>query len=178
MLSIAKDTTPRAVETGVLDSGPSTAKDTLMKWVRDHSKAQESYRVDYREPIIEVYREFITFSIRKAGSLDVVLRPWAPRVKRKDDQAGLAEDIRGTASFKEKSSSQENDYEGDDDSDEEIPLPSWISTLSRAPFSMAEHPTAGSTHGTTECRSTSGDAITCEEELCGSGNKGRGYGQA
>ena len=143
MLSVAKDTAPRAMDPADPNLGPLTARQILMRWLREHSRARESYTVDYRQPIIEVYREFIAFSIRKSDSLDVVLRPWAPRVKRKNDQAGLAQDIQGAATFKEKSTLPANDDEAGDDSDEEIPLPSWISTLSRAPFSMAEHPTAG-----------------------------------
>ena len=141
MLSIAKDSVRRDVETVDLDLASIRTRRTLVKWLREYSKSQAPYRVDYRQSIVEVYREFITFSIHQSGSLDILLRPWAPRIKRKDDQAGLAEDKRGTTSFIKELTSQE-DQDGDD-SDEEVPLPSWISTLGRAPFSMVDHPIAG-----------------------------------
>ena len=39
------------------------------------------FDVDYTQPFIEVCRQFLEFVIPRSGSLDVVLRPWAPLVQ-------------------------------------------------------------------------------------------------
>jgi hypothetical protein len=94
------------------------------------STLNEPYNVDYRLPVIDVYREFIEFSIYKSdkvNALDILCRPWAPPVFRSHDGPSLSTLAYGAGG----------------EVHSEIPLPSWISCLVGGPFEMEEHPTAG-----------------------------------
>ena len=130
LLSIAKDTTPQAAPPKLPISASSAER--LEFWAQ-RNLARETYRVDYGLPVVEVYKDFIDFAIRrsvKSSALDVICRPWAPRVRQSDNRAGTTQDWNvGNNPVNLP--------------DEEEPLPSWIPSLSGAAWIMNEHPTAG-----------------------------------
>jgi hypothetical protein len=81
LLAIAKDTTPTAAKSLVLESS-------------DHAKAglerftqRKRYNVDYKLPYVDVCKEFIQFAIEQSvridpsRALDVICRPWATEEK-------------------------------------------------------------------------------------------------
>ena len=144
MLSIAKDTNVLAVEAASALPQVTETKRRLQSFAQPYIKAR-TFRVNYEQPLVEVYKSFIQFSIynsEKTRALDIVLRPWAPRIRRKDDRAGLMEEVDGVGVFQQKSDHDQED-DANNAEDEELPLPSWIPGVDRAPTIMSEHPTAG-----------------------------------
>jgi Heterokaryon incompatibility protein (HET) len=142
LLAISSDTTPQNVEQDPSAPNDSQAKKTVKALARKQAFASQPYNVDYKLPVIDVYKEFIEFAIRKsekARALDIICRPWAPIVLKKHDKAAFLLDPSGkTTEQKDK-----KDEKDEDDEDEEVPLPSWIPSLSGAAFEMEEHPTVG-----------------------------------
>jgi hypothetical protein len=87
------------------------AKALAARLAKDQGFAAHSYHVDYRLPVIDVYKDFVLFAIRKAEpqrALDIIGRPWAPPAT-----AG------------------------------EPALPSWICTLTKAPYDVSKRPNLG-----------------------------------
>jgi len=70
----------------------------------------EHFEVDYKKPVLAVFKEFLNHAITKSNSLDIICRPWAP-------DSGL--DAKGN--------------------EETIRLPSWIPNLLRKPFRMTQN---------------------------------------
>ena len=156
LLAIAKDTTPQAKAPDLPISALSTTKTSdlpisaastnqLGLWAQ-RFMARKIYHVDYGLPVVEVYKDFIDFSIRKSNkrsaALDIICRPWARRVKQSDNRKGTTQDwVYGTEHMND-DDSEPND-EPNDEPDEEITLPSWIPSLNGAAWVMNEHVTAG-----------------------------------
>ncbi|KAF2704190.1 HET-domain-containing protein, partial [Pleomassaria siparia CBS 279.74] len=136
LLAISRDTSPEHIETGPNSPGHSREETHALRVFAPPARGfmKQSYNVDYKLPVIDVYQQFIQFSIRKSDplrALDIICRPWAPRVLKSHDDPdylSLPSKRRGKKVFK---------------GDQEIPLPSWIPALSGAAFQMAEHPTLG-----------------------------------
>ena len=127
LLAIAKDAKPIASSDIVSDSTFETYAQSrgLLGDSKDRSK--QYYRVDYSLPLIEVYKEFTEFSIRRSGehdstrALDILCRPWAPakavrRPSHRDDP-----DLRNVS-----------------------PFPSWIPQFSKAAYAIVQPPFSGS----------------------------------
>jgi hypothetical protein len=91
LLSISKDAfrldDPRedgvpAVQNTVFDHLP-TASRVLTSCIEQHM-GRRVFKVDYDAPVLEVYKQFISFSISKATparALDIICRPWAPELR-------------------------------------------------------------------------------------------------
>ena len=151
-LSIAKDTSPETPLQGLLSTNdpemkviqeklralpnPHKIYRILTDWARGMSAVQ-SYIVNYDLPIEEVYKDFIWFSIQKSTrtdstrALDIICRPWAPRVAPENEHAGLIREVNGEAQFQVASTTSSN---------KGPPLPSWIPDLDEAAFGMVAHP--------------------------------------
>jgi hypothetical protein len=162
LLDFSKDAIPEAYN-DVPDPGGDDRKlklETTMKILTPKGGFhQENYNVDYRLPVIDVYQQFVAFSIVKADkkrALDIICRPWAPTVTKRHDYPAFL--ISGLWPIDEKPKKKTKDWKREeeeekrleaekkrmeDEKDEETPLPSWIPSLSRAAFEMEEHPTAG-----------------------------------
>jgi hypothetical protein len=55
----------------------------VQSWMDEHI-VRRAFRVDYDAPIIEVYKQFVSFAISKAHppqALDIICRPWAPELR-------------------------------------------------------------------------------------------------
>lgn len=55
----------------------------VQSWMDEHI-VRRAFRVDYDAPVIDVYKEFISFAISKAHrsqALDIICRPWAPELR-------------------------------------------------------------------------------------------------
>jgi hypothetical protein len=131
LLAISKETTPRSIE---VTAGIELAERLVKAFTATQKLASQSYNVDYKLPVIDVYKEFIEFSIHKSEktrALDIICRPWAPTVLKSHDKPTFLAELSG------------KDTGHDDEADEEVALPSWIPGLSGAAFEMEEHPTAG-----------------------------------
>jgi hypothetical protein len=135
LLAISRDTTPENIETGANALGHSRKeKQALLAFAPARGFMKQGYNVDYKLPVIDVYQQFIQFSIGKSDplrALDIICRPWAPRVLKSHDDP----DFLSVPSKKRGKKAYKND--------QEIPLPSWIPGLSGAAFQMVEHPTLG-----------------------------------
>ncbi|KAF2466544.1 HET-domain-containing protein [Lindgomyces ingoldianus] len=58
-------------------------RNVMKTWMESHI-VRRAFRVDYDAPIIEVYKQFISFSVSKAQpsrALDIICRPWAPELR-------------------------------------------------------------------------------------------------
>ena len=151
-LSIASDTVPHVSRDGPdLDSPDARLKAQtrlrLKSWFAQKSTSRP-YNVDYRTPVVDVYKEFVLFAITqsmksdKASALDIICRPWAPRYSLGSSRAGLNEVVHGTVRFIQ--GEEAMDMTGSQNLPSKIePLPSWIADLEGAPFGMAEHESAG-----------------------------------
>ena len=114
MLAIAKDTSPKATDQDESVSASPAIQQQLRAWGK-RNIAIQTYPIDYKRPFIEVFKDFMVFSIRKsdqATALDILCGPWAPMIKDTDDR--LVEK-----------------------------LPSWIPALDGAAFAMVDRPPAG-----------------------------------
>ncbi|KAF2140180.1 uncharacterized protein K452DRAFT_335247, partial [Aplosporella prunicola CBS 121167] len=126
LLAIAQDT---MVQTKYRESSTSlvSAKSSL-NVIKPISQA---YHVDYTQPVIDVYREFVDFSIsnsEKSRALDIICRPWAPKFTRKQERVGL-----------EEPDGQQLESELDEE-DLYVTLPSWIRSLSESAFGVLANP--------------------------------------
>ncbi|MCJ1394513.1 hypothetical protein MMC18_007391 [Xylographa bjoerkii] len=135
LLAIAKDTAPKTKDQ---ESPLTHSKEVQQKLsaLGRRNKASETYRVDYSLPLVSVYKDFIFFSICKSDqsrALDIVCRPWAPRVKRRHDQVEMG--LSAKTVSKDKAPIAQEEY-----LDQDVSLPSWIPDLRRAAFTMKEHP--------------------------------------
>lgn len=137
LLAISKDTMPQSGRFELSQDHVPGIKE-ITGWAKSRFGSQ-IYPVDYDLPVIEVFREFVNFSIRnsdKTRALDIICRPWAPRFTHNDDRAGLTQ--RTTEQLQQLTNVIKT-YDPYD----EVEMPSWIPDLSRAPFAMNEHPRAG-----------------------------------
>jgi hypothetical protein len=85
-----------------------------------HSSTPIAYKVDYRQPILDTYVDFIRFSIHRSDptkALDILCRPWAPT-----PQKALEITIQGEETRKQEL------------------MPSWIPQLGGAAFAMTTQP--------------------------------------
>jgi hypothetical protein len=135
LLAISRDTSPENIKTGA--NAPEHSREekhALLAFSPARGFMKQGYNVDYKLPVIDVYQQFIQFSIAKSDplrALDIICRPWAPRVLKSHDDPDFLS-VRSKKKGKK-------EYKGD----QEIPLPSWIPGLSGAAFQMVEHPTLG-----------------------------------
>lgn len=84
LLSISRDAL-REDQTGIIETSdipifgqPGTER-VLHSLMSSHVRAP--FRVDYSAPVLEVYKQFMSFSIPRANpsrALDIICRPWAP----------------------------------------------------------------------------------------------------
>ncbi|KAE9373669.1 HET-domain-containing protein [Stipitochalara longipes BDJ] len=154
LLAISKETTPKNLDPKELKPEERAALQLAPKG----GFGNTSYNVDYRLPVIDVYKEFIEFSISKSDkkrALDILCRPWAPTVMKSHDDPNFLKPAKEKESKREKQKGKKyqkwephkelesQDGGGEEEKDREILLPSWIPGLSGAAFEMEEHPTAG-----------------------------------
>lgn len=127
LLAIAKDANPIAIdkEEGLnKPTGPGTTQ--LLSWATGHGQAKR-YPVDYSQPFVDIYKDFIEFSIRQSSradptrALDIICRPWAPDPINDEPALGASKSKPWPAV-------------------ESMRLPSWIPRLSGAANSMFVHP--------------------------------------
>ena len=136
LLSLARDTVSQATQG---NSSLSPAIQSRLNSLGQRYTPNRGYSVDYELPVVEVFKEFVVFSIRKAEpiqALDIICRPWAPRAKKSDD-------LVRSSNMKLEQAHMTSTRLHPIDEDDLIPLPSWISDLEYSAFSMSEHPTAG-----------------------------------
>jgi len=60
-----------------------TAQRVVKSWIEKHI-IRQAFKVDYDTPVLEVYKQFISFSVSKADpsrALDIICRPWAPELQ-------------------------------------------------------------------------------------------------
>ncbi|KIW07589.1 uncharacterized protein PV09_01541 [Verruconis gallopava] len=123
LLAIAKDALPQAgvtknIDEGLNDLESPEVRRQIRAWARIRGRkfAVHAYHVDYKQEIVDVYKDFVLFAIRKAEksrALDIICRPWAQEV---------------------------SDEDGGSD---KMPLPSWICTLRNAPYDVSQRPNLG-----------------------------------
>ncbi|KAH8748692.1 heterokaryon incompatibility protein-domain-containing protein [Hyaloscypha sp. PMI_1271] len=112
LLAISKDTTIKSTSEEDFPELDNPAVVKLIAWGR-RNIASRIFVVDYSRPIVDVYKDFIEFSIRKADptrALDIICRPWAIPVTAESDRAGMT-------------------------------VPVWIPSLQDAAFQWTTHPT-------------------------------------
>lgn len=137
LLAIARDSNPQS---GLRDqdlSSMTTIQRTLQR-MKPRNIVSEQYNVDYKLPVVEVYKQFIAFSIRKSEqsrALDILCRPWAPSFRNREEWAFLTELHEGKLKPK-------CELHTDEENDHQVTLPSWIPGVGEAAFAMEEHPSA------------------------------------
>jgi hypothetical protein len=148
LLAIARDTTPHAIQQEPPDDFKnlsSEAQQRLGQWFR-RDIVSKKYPVDYSAAPIEVYREFIAFSISKSEpkcALNIICRPWAPRLPRSGHRSivnGAATTSNGAANFP--NGAAVNGSTHPKSNSQLFPLPSWIPDIGGAAFVMQQHPNA------------------------------------
>jgi len=83
------------------------------------------YKVDYQKDVVDIFKDFIQFSIRQSQksdptrALDIICRPWAPMPKRKKSSTNTA--VGASRILPEET------------------MPSWISKLKGAAYAMFPH---------------------------------------
>jgi hypothetical protein len=88
LLSIAKDTTPVSMTTGLFPKVSAAPARAFTDAWASHSPRAKAFQVDYSLPFVDVCQEFVFFSINQAAStdpyyaLDILCRPWAPNPKK------------------------------------------------------------------------------------------------
>jgi hypothetical protein len=85
LLAISKDTTPKNAEDDPAIRKTEKALEKFLDKQAFAKLANQPYKVDYNLPVVEVYKEFIEFSIHKSEktrALDIICRPWAPTVMK------------------------------------------------------------------------------------------------
>lgn len=97
LLAIARDTNPYTSEEFEDGTSASLSRNHVILKIKRYFASyieSQGYNVDYRLPVMDVYQEFIAFSIHrstdKSRALDIICRPWAPKLDRANDQAGLS----------------------------------------------------------------------------------------
>jgi hypothetical protein len=156
LLAISKETTPKTLLNDSDTKELTKEEKFALKLAPKEGFANKAYNVDYRLPVIDVYQEFIEFSIRKADkkrALNILCRACAPTVMKSHDDPDFLKPARDKKHEKEKGKSHLKKEEHKklesrkgqevEEKDREIPLPSWIPGLSGAAFEMEEHLTAG-----------------------------------
>jgi hypothetical protein len=162
LLAISKETTPTNVDPDTDKPELTQEQKAALKLAPKGGFANKPYNVNYRLPVIDVYKEFIEFSLLKSDkkrALDILCRSWAPTVMKSHDDPSFLnptsekdekmEKGKGKGKWKKTHKTEEHKKveakkkEEEKDKDQEIPLPSWIPGLSGAAFEMEEHPTAG-----------------------------------
>jgi hypothetical protein len=120
LLAISKDTVPQNLD----DSGPlGKPEKDAMALAPSKGFGVQPYNVNYSLRVIDVYKEFVEFAIRKADpttALDILCRPWAPTVFESHDNAQFTKDPSGTLTRWKEEAGKPGKKE-----DREIPLPSW-----------------------------------------------------
>jgi hypothetical protein len=133
LLAIAKDTLPHTDSIGAAPAVEAALRNILVR-VRqmfERQIARQSYHVDYQQPVSDVYKQFVQFSITKSQpsrALDIICRPWAPAPKS-EGVPQTNEELRRPIF----SGEQSPRMGGVKDS-----IPSWIPTLEGAAFGMNE----------------------------------------
>ena len=143
LLAVARDTFPQAAtetQEQVLLESPA-ARQQLRAWGKRNTRSQ-TYLVNYSQPIVDVYKDSIVFSIRKGEpyrALDILCRPWAPN-------AGDTRQTnsRGTSRFSTSNPTPTRpEFSGGQVGYLHDKLSSWISNVEPAAFVMNDHPTIG-----------------------------------
>ncbi|KAH0543391.1 hypothetical protein FGG08_002249 [Glutinoglossum americanum] len=128
LLAIAKDTAPEAVIRGATQSSVTPARAQLNAWAYRY-RMRKPYKVDYKQRLFDIYKEFILFSIRQSDetrALDIICRPWAPAPEKKGSKKGKRKVRAEPKIIKE--------------AEETRKMPSWIPRLSGAAYAMFPHP--------------------------------------
>jgi hypothetical protein len=107
ILGLASDVKPVHKATNAEPEQALRRRDTRTDW---SWTMEEHFEVDYKKPVLAVFKEFLNHVITKSESLDMICRPWAP-------DSGL--DAKGNK--------------------ETIRLPSWIPNLLRKPFRLTQN---------------------------------------
>lgn len=140
LLAIARDAVPKTQRFSIVslrtNQGYSPAAQLIIRALGRDRIQNEIFPVDYKLPVVDVFMDFIGFSIRKSDpvrALNILCRPWAPRFTKWDDQAGFHEALDGAQSFgSTRMESSTQDLTGD----EVVPMPSWIASQSDKAFIM------------------------------------------
>jgi hypothetical protein len=157
LLALAKDARPRAV--GSLDPEPTSAG------VRDYLSERKEYYVDYNLPYVDICKDFIEFAIKESlrhngtQALDILCRPWATdeqtlansrreklrsQHKRDKDVFKAHQERSSFLSTRNERPSPWNVSMSNNaaisQSDEDMPLPSWVPQISEAPYVMGHRP--------------------------------------
>ena len=123
LLAMARDTQPYADEAlRYLDPTERELIERVAAMFPSSRKAR--YEVNYETPTIDVYQEFIAFSIRNADptrALDIICRPFAYTYTKADDHAFNEQKLK--AMRKEEKA-------------EIVQLPTWIPVVDHSPFAM------------------------------------------
>jgi hypothetical protein len=158
LLAIAKDTAPQAASMDTLQPLDHSIPGSELY------VSQVRYNVDYKTPYVDVCKEFIQFCIKntpqsdRCRALDIICRPWAMEEKklaerRKGKQKAVDEVVKlhneeGNQSVKDKpqnatASSINNElavsFSAGISERVDIPLPSWVPQLDKAPFGVYQH---------------------------------------
>ncbi|KAG8529170.1 uncharacterized protein KY384_005805 [Bacidia gigantensis] len=158
LLAIARDTTPFADDKGGFHRQLTSTQEVFEAFTQ-----KKRYKVDYKQPFADTCKDFVAFCIEESKdssrALDIICRPWAPDVASHDTkQKGRHKRKvhrnhgRSQSRFSEYSESNTTstaDNIGDaeptwphmnqqisEDVDQDIPLPSWIPSLSGAAYAM------------------------------------------
>ena len=149
LLAIARDTTPHAIQQEPPDDFKNLSKEAqqrLGQWFFRRKNVSTKYPVDYSADPLEVYKEFIAFSISKSEAkcaLNIICRPWAPRLAMSGHRSsvnGAATNANGVATFP--TGAGVNSSTQPKSNSQLFPLPSWIPDISGAAFVMQQHANA------------------------------------
>ena len=128
LLAMARDSRPYANQLSAnndLRDLDARQYEILLKFVAYFpNPRKESYEVDYRSPIVNVYQQFIAFSIRKADptrALDIICRPFARPYTKQHDCAFDPQKLQELTEKERKA---------------DVPLPTWIPSVTELPFGM------------------------------------------
>lgn len=138
LLAISKDTSPdaEAPQDADLQGNPEVLA-KLRAWGR-RSMQKELYRVDYDRPVIDVYKDFVAFSIRKCDpfrALDILCRPWAPPIRVQRPEAEAPSTTNHTTQPLD-----DRQAINDERVDSFETMPSWMCSREGAALAMREHP--------------------------------------
>ena len=138
LLAISKDTSPDTeTSSDMYIPGNPAVQAKLRAWIR-RNRQKELYRVDYDRPVIDVFKDFVAFSIRKCDryhALDILCRPWAPPIKvRRPQAAATATTTNASQPFDDRQVTEAEDV------DDFQNMPSWMCSREGAALAMREHP--------------------------------------
>jgi len=141
LLAISKDTTPKSVEEENLPEWDHPAIAKLRSRAR-RIMSSKTYVVDYKQDVVDVYKDFIEFSIRKSSnqsrSLDILLRPWAPKITLASDRASMV--VSSEDANPQPNGGLETQANGQPPEQVTIPMPSWVPCVENAAFRWWDHP--------------------------------------